>query len=308
MDFFPTRFALALVTLLAGVGIGAMAWPRLAAILTPSASVTAWTHDIAAPISGRAAVEPPPPGSRVGPDGVVMEIVNDGIDRAPPRDAEAALKVAQARIAAASQRLEALRLAEEKRRDQMLRTSPPEPGRDAGSEIADAGAELGAARASEREALHMLTMAREAYRMKHKATVKAPPGVTLYSIVAGDTAVEAGDPIARWIDCDELLVDVPVFDPWLRLLSVGGRGQAMLEGETAWRDGAIVALHRSGEVADARELATVARGRDRGTGQVLLKLAARSGDFGGCPVGRTAYVRLPDLDLLARLGLSHATP
>jgi hypothetical protein len=33
----------------------------------------------------------------------------------------------------------------------------------------------------------------------------------------------------------------------------------MLEGE-------IIALHRSGDVVDARELATVARGRDRGAG------------------------------------------
>lgn len=308
MGFLSTRFALALVTVLAGVAIGAMAWPHLAATLTPGASVTAWMHDVAAPISGRASGEPPAPGSRIGPDGVVMEIVNDGIDQAPLRNAEAALKAAQARIVVASQRLEALRLAEEKRRDQMLRTSPSEPGRGGESEIAEAGAELGAARASEREGLHVLTMEREAYRAKHKATVKAPPGVILYSIVVGDTAVEAGDPIARWIDCEELLVDVPVFDPWLRLLAVGGRGRAMLEGETTWREGEIVALHRSGEVADARELATVARGRDRGMGQVLLKLAARPGDLGGCPVGRTAYVRLPDLDLLAHLGLSRATP
>ena len=144
---------------------------------------------------------------------------------------------------------------------------------------------------------------REAYRVKRRAAVKALPGATLYSIVVGSVLVEAGDPIARWIDCDELLVDAPVFDPWLRLLAVGGKGQMMLEGEDIWRDGEIIALHRSGDAVDARELATVARGRDRGAGQVLLKLAAASVDFDRCPVGRAAYVRLPDLDLLARLGL-----
>ncbi len=307
MGFLSVRFALALVALLAGVGIIAMDWPQLAASLTLTASVTAWTHDVAAPIAGRASNEAPAPGSRVGPEGTIMEIVNDRLDQAPVRNAEAALKAAQARVAAANERLEGLRLAEAKRRDVMLRTSAVERTRDAEGEIGRAGAELGAARASEREGLHVLTTEREAYRLKQRATVKVPPGATLYSIVVGGAAVEAGDPIARWIDCDELLVDVPVFDPWLWLLAVGGSGQVMLEDDDIWRDGEIVALHRSGDVVDARELATVAKGRDRGAGQVLLKLAATSGDFDRCPVGRAACVRLPDLDLLAglrtRLGL-----
>ena len=303
MGLLSVRFVLGLVALLPGVGIMVMAWPHLAASLTLSASVTAWTHDVAAPIAGRAPIEPPAPGSRVGPDGTIMEIVNDRLDQTPMRNAEAAFKAAQARVAAANERLEVLRLAEEKRRDVMLRTSPVERTHDAESEIGRAGAELGAARASEREGLQVLMTEREAYRVKQRATVKAPSGATLYSIVAGGVLVEAGDPIARWIDCDELLVDAPVFDPWLRLLAVGGRGQVMLEGEEFWRDGKIIALHRPGDVVDARELATVAKGRDRGAGQVLLKLAVTSGDFDRCPVGRAAYVRLPDLDLLAHFGL-----
>ena len=303
MGLLSVRFVLALAALLSGVGIMVMAWPHLAASLTLSATVTAWTHDVAAPIAGRAPNEPPAPGSRVGPDGTIMEIVNDRLDQTSMRNAEAAFKAAQARVAAANERLEVLRLAEEKRRDVMLRTSPVERTHNAESEIGRVGAELGAARASEREGLQVLMTEREAYRVNQRATVKAPPGAILYSIVVGSVLVEAGDPIARWIDCDELLVDAPVFDPWLRLLAVGGKGQMMLEGEDIWRDGEIIALHRSGDAVDARELATVARGRDRGAGQVLLKLAAASVDFDRCPVGRAAYVRLPDLDLLARLGL-----
>ena len=143
-----------------------MAWPHLAASLTLSASVTAWTHDVAAPIAGRAPNEPPAPGSRVGPDGTIMEIVNDRLDQTPMRNAEAAFKAAQARVAAANERLEVLRLAEEKRRDVMLRTSPVERTHDAESEIGRAGAELGAARASEREGLQVLMTEREAYRVK----------------------------------------------------------------------------------------------------------------------------------------------
>lgn len=124
----------------------------------------------------------------------------------------------------------------------------------------------------------------------------------------GDAPVAAGDPIARWIDCDELLVDAPVFDPWLRFLAIGGSGLVMLEGENLCREGEIVALHRSADVVGQRELATVAKGRDRGLGQVQLRLAAKSRDFDKCPVGRAAYVRLPDFDLLAGLGLSRPSP
>lgn len=303
MAFLSLRFALAVVALAGGIGLATAAWPYLAASLTLSASVTAWTHDVSAPISGRTPDEPPAPGSRVGPDGTIMEIVDDRLDRTPVRNAEAAYEAAQARVVAAKERLELLRLAEDRRRGSILRTSPVERTRAAAREIGGAAAELGAAQASKREHLHVLMTEREAFRARRSATVTGPPGAILYSVAVGGAAVEAGDPIARWIDCDELLVDAPVFDPWLRLLSVGGKGQVMLEGEDTWRDGRIIALNRSGDVVDARELATVAKGRDRGAGQVLLELAAGSAGFDRCPVGRAAWVRLPGLDLLARLGL-----
>jgi hypothetical protein len=115
-----------------------MAWPDLAASLTLSASVTAWAHDVVAPIAGRAPNEPLAPGSRVGPDGTIMEIVNDGLDQTPMRGAEAAFKAAQARIVAANERLEVLRLAEEKRRDLMLRTPPLQRARGAEDDVSKA--------------------------------------------------------------------------------------------------------------------------------------------------------------------------
>lgn len=303
MDFFPVRFARALVTLLAGVGIAAMAWPQLAASLTLSASVTAWTHTVVAPIAGRTPNDAPPPGSRIGPGGTIMEIVNDRLDDAPVRNAERVLERAQARVVAANERLEALRLADKDRRELMQRTALPERVRDLESENATAAMELGTAQALEREALQVLGTQRQAHRLKQNVAVTAPPGATIYSIVPGGAAVEAGDPIARWLDCDELLVDAPVLNPWLRLLAVGGRGQVMLEGEAIWRDAEIIALRRAAAVVDGRELAAVAKGRDRGLGQVLLRLAATSADFDRCPVGRAAYVHLPDLDLFARLRL-----
>lgn len=285
-----------------------MAWPQLAASLALNASVTARTHTVVAPVAGRASNDVLPPGSRIGSDGTIMEIVNDRLEDAPLRDAERVLEKAQARVVAADQRLEALRLADRDRRELMQRTALPERLRDLESEVAKAAMELGAGQAAEHEALQALGIRRESNRLTQKVAVTAPPGATLYSIVLGGAAVEAGDPIARWIDCDDLLVDAPVFDPWLRLLAVGGHGEVMLEGEAIWREAEIVALRRAAAVVDARELAVVAKGRDRGFGQILLRLAATSGDFDRCPVGRAAYVRLPDLDLLARLGLSRVRP
>ena len=125
-----------------------------------------------------------------------MEIVNDRLRRRRHRaQRRAALlaKAAQARVAAAHERLEVLRLAEEKRRDVMLRTAPVE--RDARTQRARSarvGAELGAARASEREGLQVLMTEREAYRVNQRATVKAPPGAILYSIVVGSDAGGGG--------------------------------------------------------------------------------------------------------------------
>ena len=217
-----------------------MAWPHLAASLTLSASVTAWTHDVAAPIAGRAPDEPPAPGSRVGPDGTIMEIVNDRLDQTPMRNAEAALEAAQARVAAANERLEVLRLAEEKRRDVMLRTSPVERTRDAESEIGRAGAELGAARASEREGLQVLMTEREAYRVKSEGD--------------GEGAARR-DPLqhrrrrrAWWRRAIRSRDGSIATSCWSMRRSstrgcgcsaVGGRGQVMLEGEdhlARWRD------------------------------------------------------------------------
>ncbi len=233
-----------------------------------------------------------------------MEIVNDRLDQTSMRNAEAAFKAAQARVAAANERLEVLRLAEEKRRDVMLRTSPVERTRDAESEIGRVGAELGAARASEREGLQgpddgTRGLSGEAEGGGEGAARRDPLQASSSAACWWRRAIRSrGGSIAT--SCWSMRRSST---RGCGLLAVGGKGQVMLEGEDIWRDGEIIALHRSGDAVDARELATVAGGRDRGAGQVLLKLAATSGDFDRCPVGRAAYVRLPDLDLLARLGL-----
>jgi hypothetical protein len=284
------RSVLAVALLLAGVGIMVLAWPPLAESLTLTATVTARTQAVIAPIAGRVMQGTPrPPGSTVGSDGTILEIFNDRPDQVPLNTAESAFEAAQLRVRTAGERLEGLRLADVRRREAMMRAGPYTP---AESEIAGAGAEVGEAQAAERASLQALLVEREAFRARQKIAVKAPPGAVVHSIVVGNTDVAAGDPIARWIDCNDLLVDVPVFDLWLRRPTVGDKAQAMLDGETRWRDATVIAVHGWADVADTRELAAVARGRDRGAGQVLLKLAARSTDFETCPIGRAALARL----------------
>jgi len=68
-----------------------MLWPYLVATLVRGSAVTAWTNLATAPIQGRAPAKLPPPGTTVGSDGVLMEIVNDRLDEGPVKLAEASL-------------------------------------------------------------------------------------------------------------------------------------------------------------------------------------------------------------------------
>jgi len=92
------KFAAAAAALVYAV---VMLWPYLAATLVRGSAVTAWNNIATAPIHGRAPPTPPVPGSLVGADGVVLEIVNDLLDPGPMRIAEANLAAARARSAAA---------------------------------------------------------------------------------------------------------------------------------------------------------------------------------------------------------------
>ena len=60
-------------------------------------AVTAWTNVATAPIPGRTPAELPKIGSTVGPDGVILELVNEQLDPGMVPRAEAALAAARAR-------------------------------------------------------------------------------------------------------------------------------------------------------------------------------------------------------------------
>ena len=381
----------------------AMLWPYLAATLVRGSAVTAWTHLATAPIQGRAPANLPLIGATVGADGVILEIVNDRLDPAPVRLAEAALANARTRLAAATDYLDSVQELDGQRRELMKRYAADYRA-DLADEIAwrearvtslaakaalaaeiaersrnvseggyrsrdyrdearirldEAEAELAAermaleqakrrqaastaglfrtpdgsslpwaygdwqeskteikgarlqlqqARSAESETSQALDAAREAFRLKEKAPVLAPPGATIRSIIVGRGAtVGLGDPVAKWIDCNDLFVDAPVSDAALPLIPLGSKAEAILEGDGRWREAHVVALRGGAETLGAADLAAVAKGRQQGDAQVLLKLDGDPHVFASCPVGRAAYVHFPSAGvlavLLARLGL-----
>ena len=74
------------------------------------------TNVATAPIQGRAPAKLPLPGTTVGSDGVLMEIINDRLDDGPVKLAEAGLARAQAAVASAVGFLEAMQELDRDRR------------------------------------------------------------------------------------------------------------------------------------------------------------------------------------------------
>ncbi len=176
------------------------------------------------------------------------------------------------------------------------------------TEIKNARQRLDEALAAETEALRALDASREAFRLRQRAQVQAPPGSIVRSVIIGSGAtVGVGDAVAKWIDCNDLLIDAPVSDAALPLIAIGSKAEAILEGEKSWRPAEVIGLRGAAETLGATDLAAVAKGRQGGEAQVLLKLQAGALDFEACPVGRAAYVHFPRAGigavLLARLGL-----
>ncbi len=145
------------------------------------------------------------------------------------------------------------------------------------------------------------------YRQVRQSNALVPPGSMVRSVLVGEgAALEIGDPIADWIDCGELLVDVPMTDAELALLQPGLTADVVMEGESELRAGTVVPTRGSAAVLDRTDLAAVskARGDD---GQVILKIEPDPDDQASCPVGHAAFVDFHDVGLvdviLARLRL-----
>jgi hypothetical protein len=110
--------------------------------------------------------------------------------------------------------------------------------------------------------------------------------------------VRAGDPVAEWLDCSVLMVDVPVADAEVPLIRPGMPAEVVLEGEPVTRTASVLLTRGSASTLGRDDLAALAKGRREGVAQVLLELPHQPGEFQDCPVGRAAYVDFPDIGLI----------
>ena len=93
--------------------------PYLAATLVRDAAITAWTNLATAPIHGRVMARLPMLGSQVGPNGIILELINDQMDPGLVLRAEATVEAARARTRAAKLYFEGVQEIDHDRRDLM---------------------------------------------------------------------------------------------------------------------------------------------------------------------------------------------
>ena len=105
-------------------------------------------------------------------------------------------------------------------------------------------------------------------------------------------------PVASWVDCHVLLVDVPVSDVELALLRKGAAADIVVEGAPAHRHGTVALLRGSAATIGSVDLAAIAKGRRPGIGQALVTLEPSDADLETCPIGHAAYVDFPDIGML----------
>jgi len=165
---------------------------------------------------------------------------------------------------------------------------------------------LAAARYADREALAdaeaaaaEAAAAESEYRKTQKAAVLAPAGALLWSTIVGEgAAVDVGTPVASWIDCGQLLVDVPMADAEIALLEVGSPATVILEGDPRELAAEVLLTRGSAATIKGDDLAALAKGRREGVAQALLRLHAGGEDEARCPVGHAAYVDFPEVGIL----------
>lgn len=171
-----------------------------------------------------------------------------------------------------------------------------------------ARSDLAMAQAEAAAAQEVADATHDTYRKQRSAIVSAPPDSRIWSLIeapGGD--VRAGTPVASWIDCTVLLVDVPISDIEVALLEVGAEADVVLEGERTTHHGTVLLLRGSAATLGADDLAAIAKGRRPGIGQAIVKLPSDPAAIGACAIGHAAHVDFPEIGLiqviLARLRL-----
>lgn len=165
-------------------------------------------------------------------------------------------------------------------------------------EISEAARALAEAQAEAIEARADVEAARQAFALMSTSPIEAPPGSLVWSTTAGaGAAVEAGTPVAKWIDCRLMLVDVPAHDTVVGLLAPGRPADVLIEGRSELRQGRVLLTRGAASTLGEADLAATAKGRSAGTGQVLVELERAPEDVERCAIGIAAWVDFPDLGL-----------
>jgi multidrug resistance efflux pump len=159
--------------------------------------------------------------------------------------------------------------------------------------------DLGLAQVDVELARKILGAAQVAYEKALSTPISIPPGALVWSlIIAPGDAVQPGAPVASWIDCSVLMVDAPVSDVELALLPKGAKAEVLFEGEARVRRGTVMLTRGAAATVGRADLAAIAKGRDPGVGQALIKLDASPEDIAACPIGQAAYVDFPGIGLI----------
>jgi multidrug resistance efflux pump len=170
---------------------------------------------------------------------------------------------------------------------------------DARLRLSQVEAELAGAEADQAAAQAVVAAVFDMYEKTRSAIVAAPPGALVWSLMtAPGSAVRPGMPVASWVDCRVLLVDVPVSDVELALLRKGAAVDIVVEGAPAHRHGTVALLRGAAATIGSVDLAAIAKGRRPGIGQALVTLEPSDADLETCPIGHAAYVDFPDIGML----------
>ncbi|MGH6825668.1 HlyD family efflux transporter periplasmic adaptor subunit [Methyloceanibacter sp.] len=260
--------------------LGYVAWigaPYLRSVVVRDAAVTTWINTTAAPIDGFLGSKPLHVGDSVGKGGLIATIENPLQDATPVVRAEADLNKAKQHVRGLQELMTGLEAAAAAR---------------AAMELADAKVEAESAE-------KILASVKSAYETAKFQPVKAPPDAYVWSLIAasGDF-VRAGSPVATWVDCSFMLVDVPVSDVELALLRTDAPARIVLEGDPKVRDGKVYLTRGAAATIGADDLAALAKGRHAGIGQVLVQFEPSAADIWECPIGAAAYVDFPDIGIL----------
>lgn len=150
---------------------------------------------------------------------------------------------------------------------------------------------------AEREAAGVVLLATEqAFDKSRSLDVTVPPGAMVWSLISGPGApVQPGSPVASWVDCRVMLVDVAVSDVETSLLHPGSPADVVIEGEKTVRRGTVILTRGSSGTLGSHDLAALAKGRRPGLGQALVKLNPAPADVRECAIGHAAFVDFPDV-------------